>query len=510
MVTSDANATEKGQSTSGSNEYVGTTDAADELGVSPATLRRWLKQGILKGVRKVGRQWRISRQHLESLVAVLDEEPFLEQADECASAQWETRLGAVLQDLGVDEGRLADAVAEVDAAAALALDESDPVSRRLLAKLLAASVLSRTTDLHVEPQAKSVLIRQRIDGALSSLTDMPTELLAPLTQEIGRWAHLNLSERHRPQDGRFETPCLGRSIDVRVSTFPSTHGEVVTLRVLDRQEALGPMAQLGLDPDELERFRRIIRRPQGLVVVTAPTGCGKTTTVYHALLDLVDPARKIMAAEDPVEFDLEGVSQAAVNPARGITFSQLTRAMLRQAANVLFVGEIRDAETAHLLCAAAQTGHTVFTSLHTGDALSGLTRLADLDVPAFLLGSALQCVLAQRLVRVLCPHCKTEHQPTEEQLDALGLADEHRQRTFYGPVGCCKCGQRGYRGRVGVFEFLECTRAVHDAFAAGDRPALEQAARQAGWRPLREVALDKVFRGETTVDEALAAGIFED
>jgi len=486
-----------------SPDLIGTAQAAEELGVSQATLRRWVKDGRVEA-RKVGKQWRIRRSALGTVVAVQDAPPSPASIPPHPgiTRQAERKLDALLASRGVTPDRVQKVVEDFDSAAA-PLEGSDADIRRLMVKLLLNAVEARADDLHIEPMADSVRVRQRVDGVLTEVTALPAEIARPLADEIKRWSKLNLAETRRSQDGRLLWNLEGRTIDIRLNVAPALHGEVVAMRILDRQAAFLPLTELGFEPDQLTRWLRLIRTHQGLIIVTGPTAVGKTTTIYSTLSELNRPDRKIMTAEDPVEFDIPGIDQMQSQPSIGMGFSQAAHAMLRQAVDGMFIGEIRDGEVGELLCMAASTGHLVFSTMHTNDAPSAPIRLMEMGVEPYLIASNLIAVLAQRLVRCVCPYCKSEYRPSEKDLDTLGLKGDDRARTFYHGKGCKQCGMTGYRRRTAVYQLLEADGKVRAAIMNQNAAEIADAGRSSGWRPLREAALDKLFRGETTVEEVL-------
>ena len=491
--------------TESGDRLLGVTAAAKSLGVSTATLRRWLKDGRVTGV-KVGKQWRIRRSDLGQIVAV--EQSRDRAAPEPPAAlleQCERQVDKLILGQGFARKRLKEFEATVVEPQATAGHRAFG----LLAKLLLNAVLAQSSDLHVEPTRRGVDLRQRVDGVLHDVVELPRPAALPLIREIKSLSALSLDELHRPQDGRVLIDIEGRTIDIRINTLPATHGEVVAMRILDRDVALPPLRELGFTSDQLERYLTMIHRPYGLALVSGPAGCGKTTTIYASLAELADRTRKIMTAEDPVEFDLDGVTQTQINNEWGRGYREVAIAMLRQAPNIMFVGEIRSADVADLLCQAALTGHLVFSTQHTNDALDAVDRMLSLGVKPFVLSSSVLCVVAQRLVRLICSHCKTAGQPDAKQLDLLQLDGADRKRPFYCGKGCKHCHHTGYRGRTAIYELLEFTREVQEAVMAGDPVRLVEAARASGWRPMREVGCEKILRGETTAEEVIRVTCFE-
>jgi type IV pilus assembly protein PilB len=319
-------------------------------------------------------------------------------------------------------------------------------------------------------------------------------------------AHMDIAEKRKPQDGRIQVDLLGRPIDLRVSALPATHGESIVMRILDKEVALVNLQKLGFHEDDYARFGRIIKKPNGIFLVTGPTGSGKTTTLYAALQDLNRPNVKIITAENPIEYHLKGINQCEVRHTIGLDFARILRSMLRQAPNIILVGEIRDMETAEIAIQAALTGHLVFSTLHTNDAPSALTRLIDMGVKPFLVSTAVLAIMAQRLVRVLCASCKAKYDPEPVKLRALGLKPEQVEgQNFYKAVGCKECRHEGYRGRLGLFEMFEMDSRIRDlTFQAASTLELRSQARAScGMLTLREDGVRKILAGTTSVDEVM-------
>ncbi|HKX45581.1 MAG TPA: GspE/PulE family protein, partial [Planctomycetota bacterium] len=335
---------------------------------------------------------------------------------------------------------------------------------RLVSRTFADAVRLRASDIHLEPAADRIDVRFRVDGVLRRVAEHPQHLAAPLLARLKVMAKLDIAEKRKPQDGRIELAIDGRPIDVRVSILPSNHGETLVMRLLDRGASLIGLPELGFGAEDFAWFRRLISRPHGIVLVTGPTGSGKTTTLYAALSELNRPDVKIITAEDPVEYHITGVNQVQVNPKVGLTFARILKAMLRSAPNVILVGEIRDLETAEVAVQAALTGHLVFSTLHTNDAPSALTRLVDMGVQPFLASAAVQGVVAQRLVRRLCDECAEERPIEAHELRALGLDPALLAgKTFARGRGCRACEGSGFRGRLGLFELFELDSDLRDA-----------------------------------------------
>lgn len=388
------------------------------------------------------------------------------------------------------------------------VDSDDAPIIRLVNQIIAEAVKKRASDIHVEPMERKVRLRYRIDGDCVEQEPIPKKLQGALLSRLKIMAKMKPEEKRVPQDGRIKLRMGGRDIDFRVNSLPATHGESIVLRILDKESALVDLEQLGLHPTDFEKFNRIIKRPNGIFLVTGPTGSGKTTTLYAALKKLNKPDVKIITAENPVEYNLEGINQAEVNHEIGRTFAVILKAMLRQAPNVILVGEIRDEETATVGIQAALTGHLVFSTLHTNDAPSSISRLTDMGVKPFLVASAILAILAQRLLRKLCPKCKEPldiRDIPEWQFAAVGLRPEQvRGKQLYGPVGCDNCNNTGYRGRLGVYELLEMSPQVRElAFNEAHTNEIRKAAIQNGMCTLQQDGVRKVLEGLTTIDEVL-------
>ncbi len=373
---------------------------------------------------------------------------------------------------------------------------------RLVQRTFQEAVEARASDVHVEPFQDRVRIRLRVDGALRVVAEHPPEVFPPLMSHLKVTAGLDIAEKRRPQDGRIGLRVADRDLDVRVSVLPTQHGETCVMRLLDREANLLSLEDLGMPEEGLRWFEEVIERPSGLFLVTGPTGSGKTTTLYAALQTLNRPDKKILTVEDPVEYRIRGINQVQVRPQIGLTFARALRAFLRQAPNVVLVGEIRDRETAEVAIQASLTGHIVFSTVHTNDAPSAVTRLLDMGVPPFLIATSLQGVLAQRLVRRLCPECSYDDEPRPLERRVLELepgASVRRAR------GCRVCGNTGVLGRTGVYEWLDLDEALREElFRSADGSSFVRAAeRSERWRPLRLDALAKARSGITSVEEVL-------
>ena len=385
-----------------------------------------------------------------------------------------------------------------------ALTKDAPIVK-LVDTIFADAMRAGASDVHVEPQAGALRIRYRVDGLLRDVMEIPRSAAASITSRIKIISGLDISERRRPQDGRTRLTAAGRTSDARVSTLPGVHGEKVVVRLLPTSDNMPALASVGLDAAQLEALRTTLDTPQGLVLITGPTGSGKTNTLYAAIKEINAPERNIITLEDPVEVQLGGITQVQINDKAGLTFGAGLRSVLRQDPDVVLVGEVRDAETAELALQASLTGHLVLTTLHTNDAVSAVTRLVDMGVEPFLVASSLALVVAQRLVRRPCPACAVPAEPPSRVMSLLGLtpADLVGTTPRMGP-GCAECAETGYRGRVGVFEVLTVTAALRAVLlTTPTEAAISAAARATGWTTLRASALAAASRGDTTFDEVL-------
>lgn len=383
------------------------------------------------------------------------------------------------------------------------VDESSAPIVRLVQLMITEAVQLRASDIHVEPFEEKVRIRYRIDGVLVERDSPPRRLLGALLSRIKILAKMDIAERRRTQDGRIKITAGGKELDLRVSMLPTTHGQSCVMRLLDKDNIKIGVRQLGLSEGDFRKFRSLIRRPNGILLVTGPTGSGKTTTLYAALNELNRPDRKIITAEDPVEYYLPGINQVEVRHSIGLDFALIIRAMLRQAPNVILVGEMRDHETASMGIQASLTGHLVFSTLHTNDAPGAVTRMVDMGVPAYLVAGSVIGVLAQRLVRVVCSKCKQPFTPSEGQLDAAGITPEQAATaTFMKGAGCSHCGKSGYRGRLGIFEFMTMNAKVRELSLAGASTAeIRNAAVKQGMSTLYDDGILKAMQGITTLEE---------
>ncbi|MDB5306383.1 MAG: xpsE 3 [Gemmataceae bacterium] len=385
-------------------------------------------------------------------------------------------------------------------------DESEAPVVKLCNLIIQEAITLRASDIHIEPFADRVRVRYRIDGVLVERDSAPRRLLAPLLSRLKIMGSIDISEKRRPQDGRIKMTVQGKHFDLRVSLLPSVHGQSAVMRILDRGNIQVNIRDLGFGEDDYIRFQNIIKRPNGIFLVTGPTGSGKTTTLYSALNELNRPDRKIITAEDPVEYYLPGINQVEVKHGIGLDFARIIRAMLRQAPNIILVGEIRDKETAEIAVQASLTGHLVFSTLHTNDAPSAVTRLSDIGVPPFLIASSVIAIMGQRLVRVNCVKCKEPYTPGQQELRAAGIQpDTAAKATFMKGRGCNHCRQTGYRGRQGIFEMMRMTSIIRElTFAQAPTQELRRKARASGMKTLLEDGIMKSLRGMTTLDEVLS------
>ncbi|RKY80308.1 type II secretion system protein GspE [candidate division KSB1 bacterium] len=381
--------------------------------------------------------------------------------------------------------------------------EEGPVVK-LVNLILSQAVKEGASDIHIEPREKELVVRYRIDGILHEVLKPPKKTQLAMVSRIKILASLDIAERRLPQDGRFRVKFDGRDIDFRVSTFPTVFGENVVLRLLDNTQTMLGLEELGMDDEALKDFKEIIHRPYGIILVTGPTGSGKSTTLYAALRQLDSKEKNIITLEDPVEYHFDQIRQSQVNPRIGLTFATGLRAILRQDPDVIMVGEIRDSETADIAVKSALTGHLVFSTLHTNDAVSALTRLADMGVEPYLVSSAVQGILAQRLARRVCPDCKVKYQPDVKLLKGLGINIENSKLTFYRGKGCRRCKNTGFRGRIAIFEFLKMDDQLRRLVVEG-KSAMEikNEAIRRGMITLLKDGIRKTLKGLTTIEEVL-------
>lgn len=419
----------------------------------------------------------------------------------------EAHIERDLQDIVDLEGEPEKVVADesrVDSDQLLVLANDAPVVKFVNLMLMQA-VRDRASDIHFEPGERDVRVRLRVDGRLREVTPPPKALYQAIVTRIKILSNMDIAERRLPLDGRFKFRVQGRIIDIRVSSLPEAHGEKLVLRVLDRESLLVDMKDVGFDEVMQKRFQRVLQTPHGIILLTGPTGSGKTTTLYGALNYLRDPAWNIQTVEDPIEYLIPGINQMQVKAGIGLDFASALRSILRQDPDIIMIGEIRDMETAQIAMRAALTGHLVLSTLHTNDAPSALWRLRDIGIEPYLIAATIKLVLAQRLVRVICPDCRRTGRPSEEEMEyAVELNPEATAWEYSSGTGCAKCGKTGYRGRTAIFEYLEVTDPIREMILA-ERGAVEfrQKAMELGMEPLALNGLRKVKAGLTTLSEIM-------
>ena len=375
---------------------------------------------------------------------------------------------------------------------------------RLVNSVLFQAVRQRASDIHFESFERGLVVRYRIDGVLYPVLTPPKHLQASIIARLKILAGLNIAEKRLPQDGRFTIRTAGKDVDLRVSVLPTAHGERVVLRLLEKENKLLNLFEMGFSPDRLNVIQQLIQLSHGIILVTGPTGSGKTTTLYAALSHINAPDKNIITVEDPIEYQLLGIGQMQVNPKINLTFAAGLRSILRQDPDVIMIGEIRDLETAEIAIHASLTGHLVFSTLHTNDAASAATRLIDMGIEPFLVSSSVVAVLAQRLVRKVCKNCRQAYQPEDEELIRLGIVPPKMHPIFYRGPGCAACSQTGYRGRTGIYELMVMDDEIRRLIGAkADATAIKQAAIAKGMITLKDDGADKVFHGITTTEEVM-------
>ena len=408
----------------------------------------------------------------------------------------------IMQDLG-EEADSQHLFTELEVGEDLLDETSDAPIIKLVNHIFSQAVKSQASDIHIEPYQQHLQVRFRLDGVLHNVLSPPRRLHAAIVSRIKVMARLDIAEKRLPQDGRTEVKIGERLVDVRVSSLPTAFGERVVLRLLEKSGKLLSMEEIGLTAAALAEMKRLLHLSHGIILVTGPTGSGKTTSLYAALSSINSPDKNILTIEDPIEYQLDGIGQMQVNPKINLTFSSGLRSMVRQDPDVILVGEIRDRETADIAIHAALTGHLVFSTLHTNDSASAVTRLTDMGIEPFLVSTAVQAIIAQRLVRLLCTHCKEAYEPEEAQ-----WAELRSSREVAGPIfradGCEKCLETGYRGRTGIYEFLLLSEAIKGlVLKTSDANQINKAARAEGMASLREDGINKVMEGRTTISEVL-------
>ncbi len=403
-----------------------------------------------------------------------------------------------MKSLEIEEGK-----EEIEPEKLRNIAEEAPIIK-LVNLIILQAIRDKASDIHVEPEEDNMRIRFRVDGILHEEATIPKQMQAAVLSRMKIMSDMNIATKRIPQDGRFRLNIEGGQIDMRVSSLPTLFGENIVMRILDTTSILIGLERLGLDEQNLEKFKSLIVKPHGIILVTGPTGSGKTTTLYSALNTINTPDKNIITVEDPVEYQLKMVRQSQINPKAGLTFATGLRSILRQDPDIIMVGEIRDLETAEISVQAALTGHLVFSTLHTNDAPSSLTRLIDMGVEPFLISSSVIGIVAQRLVRTICENCKQSYVPSKEVIDEIGVELPKGDLKFYRGAGCKSCKNTGYKGRMGIFEMLTLNDKIRDLILAKTSSAqIKHVAQEAGMRTLREDGIAKVLTGITTIDEVI-------
>ncbi len=439
--------------------------------------------------------------NVEGVVAPVEEiESALNHYYAHAGATMESMLEEITEGtVAMPAGSMKDLTAEGE------VTEADAPIIKLVSLIILEAFRNRASDIHLEPLAKKFRVRYRIDGVMHEVDSPPKRLQSAIISRVKIMANMSIAEKRLPQDGRIQINVMGRDLDLRVSSIPSNHGESIVMRILDKQSLLLGLPQLGFFSDDQQTFERLIGLSDGILLVTGPTGSGKTTTLYACLNYINRPDRKIITVEDPVEYQMSGINQVHVRTDIGLTFAAALRSILRQAPNIIMIGEIRDFETAEIAVNASLTGHLVFSTLHTNDAPSAIIRLLDIGVKPFLVASSIRSIMAQRLVRKTCEKCKEEYRPGDNELRLLGpAAQQLTEAKLFRGRGCNECNFTGYRGRFGIFEIFVVNDDVrHCIFERVSATELRTKARELGMRTLREDGLRKVIAGQTTLQEVL-------
>ena len=406
----------------------------------------------------------------------------------------------LVQNLEEDSGTI---ISEIEESADLLDDTSDAPIIKLVNHIISQSIKARASDVHIEPYQDSFKVRYRVDGILYDLLTPPKWIQPSLISRIKVMAKLNIAEKRLPQDGRFDVKVGAQDIDVRVSTIPTSFGERVVMRLLNKSSSLFEMSQLGLSPERTQQLETLVKNPNGIILVTGPTGSGKTTTLYAVLNSINEPDINIITVEDPIEYQIDGISQIQVNPKIDLTFARGLRSIVRQDPDVILIGEIRDLETAEIAVQSALTGHLVFSTLHTNDSASAITRLVDIGVEPFLISSSVIAVMAQRLIRVLCSECKEPYQPDELTLQQIGIvSDEFDGRSIFRAKGCDTCFHTGYRGRSGIFEIMTLDEDLKSMILkTHDSNIIKKTAMSKSMTSLRQDGIQTLLKGTTTIEE---------
>ena len=414
----------------------------------------------------------------------------------------QTSADEVMQDID-DEEDPERLFSEIEEIGDLLDDTSDSPVIRLVNLMFSQAVRDNASDIHIEPYQNSLKIRQRLDGILHDMLSPPKHVQSALISRVKIMAKLNIAEKRLPQDGRIELKIANKEIDVRVSTLPTAFGERVVLRLLHKSTVMISLTDLGMPQDRFIPFQKQITAPNGIVLVTGPTGSGKTTTLYAALSSINNTDINIITVEDPIEYRISGIGQVQINPKIDLTFASGLRSIVRQDPDVILVGEIRDTETAEIAIQSALTGHLVFSTLHTNDSAGAITRLRDMGIEQFLIASSVNAILAQRLIRIICPHCKEQYSPTPEMLQRIGLTEEEsHNRMAYRGKGCAKCYHTGYKGRCGIFELLLMTQDMKALILqTSDANQIKRQAIKNGMITLQKDGAMKVLQGVTTIEE---------
>ncbi len=448
----------------------------------------------------------------EVLAGLANQKSIAEVLAKCYLGKEETIMD-IIQSLNDDPDLSARSGREtsIDLESLMEIQDAAPV-RKLLNMVMLLGIKDHASDLHFEPFEEEYKIRMRCDGVLYEMVPPPRHLAAAIASRIKVMSNLDIAERRLPQDGRIELNVGGNPVDMRVSVLPTMFGESVVIRVLDRSVVSLDLNKVGMEPQLLASFRELIRKPNGIILVTGPTGSGKTTTLYSALNELNEITEKIITTEDPVEYDIDGIIQVPINTDIGVTFAAALRSILRQDPDKILVGEIRDLETAQIAVQASLTGHIVFSTLHTNDAPTSVTRLRDMGLETYLITATLEGILAQRLVRKICEDCRVEFDPSPEMLMELNVRkDEIQGKKFYYGRGCDRCNNTGYRGRMGIFELVIINDEIRDLISSGiSTDQLYSACKKQGMTTLRESGLRAIFNGFTTIEEVVRGTILEE
>jgi type IV pilus assembly protein PilB len=448
---------------------------------------------------------------IQQVEAVLASPKQIEDAINKAYSGKEDNIAALIAELNADTTlQLNRRETSIDLESLTEIAEAAPV-RKLINMVLLMAIRDHASDIHFEPFEDEYKMRYRCDGILYEMVPPPRHLAMAISSRIKVMSNLDIAERRLPQDGRIELNVGGNSVDMRVSVLPTMFGESVVIRVLDRTVVSLDLTKVGIEPEMLEQFRKLIHKPNGIILVTGPTGAGKTTTLYSALNELNVITDKIITTEDPVEYEIDGIIQCPINHDIDLTFANALRAILRQDPDIILVGEIRDLETAQIAVQASLTGHMVFSTLHTNDAPSTITRLRDMGVEPFLITATMEGILAQRLVRKICTNCREEFTPSAEMLMELSLRPQDvKGKKFYYGAGCEKCNNLGFRGRSGIFELITMDDELRDLISGGgSTDALRNHVRSRGTPGLREAGLKALYNGLTTIEEVVRETVLE-